>query len=169
MDNSAFRNLLSQAKSKKTDSSSKPAAETSEARAARLAKQAERKAAYEKRMAVQAKRQEKLAEEAKYVDRAAQRRKELAKAGVSEEAPPLAGLEELMQLEEGPVVSKVPDGPTFAQVAGDGREDLAQQQHRLSIAQSKYLGGDIEHTHLVKGLDFALLQKRRAELVCAVL
>ena len=27
------------------------------------------------------------------------------------------------------------------------------------IQESKYLGGDMEHTHLVKGLDFALLQK----------
>lgn len=27
------------------------------------------------------------------------------------------------------------------------------------IQESKFLGGDMEHTHLVKGLDFALLQK----------
>jgi IK cytokine len=26
------------------------------------------------------------------------------------------------------------------------------------------LGGDMEHTHLVKGLDFALLQKVRSEI-----
>ena len=31
------------------------------------------------------------------------------------------------------------------------------------IEQSKYLGGDLKHTHLVKGLDYALLQKIRAE------
>lgn len=29
----------------------------------------------------------------------------------------------------------------------------------VSYEDSKYLGGDIAHTHLVKGLDFALLQK----------
>lgn len=29
----------------------------------------------------------------------------------------------------------------------------------LSIEDSKFLGGDVDHTHLVKGLDFALLQK----------
>jgi len=29
----------------------------------------------------------------------------------------------------------------------------------ISIEESKFLGGDLEHTHLVKGLDFALLQK----------
>ncbi len=27
------------------------------------------------------------------------------------------------------------------------------------IQESKYLGGDMEHTHLVKGLDYALLDK----------
>ena len=31
----------------------------------------------------------------------------------------------------------------------------------ITLEQSKFLGGDIEHTHLVKGLDFALLQKVR--------
>jgi IK cytokine len=30
--------------------------------------------------------------------------------------------------------------------------------------QSKYLGGDVQHTHLVKGLDFALLKKVRTDL-----
>ncbi len=29
----------------------------------------------------------------------------------------------------------------------------------ISYEDSKYLGGDVAHTHLVKGLDFALLQK----------
>ncbi len=33
----------------------------------------------------------------------------------------------------------------------------------LSYEDSKYLGGDVAHTHLVKGLDFALLHK-----VCCV-
>ncbi len=32
------------------------------------------------------------------------------------------------------------------------------------IEESKYLGGDLEHTHLVKGLDYALLQKVKAEI-----
>jgi hypothetical protein len=34
---------------------------------------------------------------------------------------------------------------------------------RQIIEESKYLGGDLEHTHLVKGLDYALLQKVKAE------
>ena len=54
------------------------------------------------------------------------------------------------------------DAPTFAQL-GTHHENHRQQQHRAVIEQSKYLGGDVEHTHLVKGLDFALLKKVRAE------
>ncbi|KAK9810192.1 hypothetical protein WJX72_006465 [[Myrmecia] bisecta] len=34
----------------------------------------------------------------------------------------------------------------------------------ISMEESKFLGGDLDHTHLVKGLDFALLQKVRGEL-----
>ena len=37
------------------------------------------------------------------------------------------------------------------------------EQIQKEIADSKYLGGDMEHTHLVKGLDFALLNKMRSE------
>ena len=37
---------------------------------------------------------------------------------------------------------------------------IAEKRKQL-IANSKYLGGDMEHTHLVKGLDYALLQKVR--------
>ncbi|CAO3701471.1 unnamed protein product [Rhizopus microsporus] len=40
-------------------------------------------------------------------------------------------------------------------------EELNAQQ---LYEQSKYLGGDIDHTHLVKGLDFALLNKVRRDL-----
>ncbi|KAJ3299406.1 hypothetical protein HK104_009008 [Borealophlyctis nickersoniae] len=39
-----------------------------------------------------------------------------------------------------------------------------QTESELSIEQSKYLGGDIQHTHLVKGLDYALLKKERNDL-----
>lgn len=39
-----------------------------------------------------------------------------------------------------------------------------EEKRRRAIAESKYLGGDMEHTHLVKGLDYALLQKMRSEL-----
>lgn len=38
------------------------------------------------------------------------------------------------------------------------------ERRRQIIEESKFLGGDLEHTHLVKGLDYALLQKIKAEL-----
>ncbi|XP_014675503.1 PREDICTED: protein Red-like [Priapulus caudatus] len=41
----------------------------------------------------------------------------------------------------------------------------AAERRRQTIQESKFLGGDMEHTHLVKGLDYALLQKVRSEIV----
>ncbi|XP_054794325.1 suppressor of mec-8 and unc-52 protein homolog 2-like [Prosopis cineraria] len=50
-------------------------------------------------------------------------------------------------------------------VAPPGTVDLrSADAHKLSIEKSKYLGGDVEHTHLVKGLDYALLNKVRSEI-----
>ena len=43
------------------------------------------------------------------------------------------------------------------------RSDHTDRRLKI-IEESKYLGGDLEHTHLVKGLDYALLQKVKAEL-----
>lgn len=43
---------------------------------------------------------------------------------------------------------------------GDASE-MEEAASRLDIEQSKHLGGDVEHTHLVKGLDYTLLQKMR--------
>lgn len=40
----------------------------------------------------------------------------------------------------------------------------AEERRKQIIQESKYLGGDMEHTHLVKGLDYALLQKVKAEI-----
>lgn len=54
----------------------------------------------------------------------------------------------------------------FHAVAPPGTVDIrAADAHKLSIEKSKYLGGDVEHTHLVKGLDYALLNKVRSEIV----
>ncbi|KAL6974451.1 Smu-2 suppressor of mec-8 and unc-52 protein [Sarracenia purpurea var. burkii] len=54
---------------------------------------------------------------------------------------------------------------SFHSVAPPGTADLlAADAHKLSIEKSKYLGGDVEHTHLVKGLDYALLHKVRSEI-----
>jgi len=38
------------------------------------------------------------------------------------------------------------------------------ERRKLEIQESKYLGGDMEHTHLVKGLDYSLLNKVRREM-----
>ncbi|CAD5226588.1 unnamed protein product [Bursaphelenchus xylophilus] len=44
-------------------------------------------------------------------------------------------------------------------------EELDERERRKQeIRESKYLGGDIEHTHLVKGLDYSLLNKTRSEI-----
>lgn len=37
------------------------------------------------------------------------------------------------------------------------------QMASMDAETTKYLGGDVEHTHLVKGLDYALLVKIREE------
>ena len=48
----------------------------------------------------------------------------------------------------------------YKSVAPDakGNYDAAARRKQM-IDESKFLGGDLEHTHLVKGLDYALLQK----------
>ncbi|KAL9444913.1 hypothetical protein AB3S75_017993 [Citrus x aurantiifolia] len=54
---------------------------------------------------------------------------------------------------------------SFHAVAPPGNVDLRlADAQKLSIEKSKYLGGDVEHTHLVKGLDYALLNKVRSEI-----
>ena len=40
-----------------------------------------------------------------------------------------------------------------------GNVALERDITHISVEDSKFLGGDVEHTHLVKGLDYALLQK----------
>lgn len=54
---------------------------------------------------------------------------------------------------------------SFHAVAPPGTVDIrSADAQKLSIEKSKYLGGDVEHTHLVKGLDYALLNKVRSEI-----
>lgn len=54
----------------------------------------------------------------------------------------------------------------YRAVAPDLKSGLdAAERRRQMIQESKFLGGDMEHTHLVKGLDYALLQKVRSEIV----
>lgn len=53
----------------------------------------------------------------------------------------------------------------YRAVAPDAKSNMNAYEirHKL-IQESKYLGGDMEHTHLVKGLDYALLHKVRDEI-----
>ena len=39
-----------------------------------------------------------------------------------------------------------------------------QPANAVTVEESKFLGGDVDHTHLVKGLDYALLQKVRKHI-----
>jgi hypothetical protein len=79
-------------------------------------------------------------EAARYRDRAAERRQggELDAGGAA--TAPLAGV-----------------------LGGAQGADLSH----LTYDESKFLGGDVEHTHLVKGLDYALLNKVKSEAAAA--
>lgn len=56
-------------------------------------------------------------------------------------------------------------GQAYRAVAPDVKSGFdAAERRRQMIQESKFLGGDMEHTHLVKGLDYALLQKVRSEI-----
>ena len=46
-----------------------------------------------------------------------------------------------------------------ADLAGLVGGSTAGELTSISVEDSKFLGGDVDHTHLVKGLDYALLQK----------
>lgn len=55
-------------------------------------------------------------------------------------------------------------GPSYRDRAAERRKVGGADDEPLSALdyeQSKFLGGDLEHTHLVKGVDFALLAKMR--------
>ncbi|KAI8817552.1 RED-like protein N-terminal region-domain-containing protein [Fimicolochytrium jonesii] len=43
-------------------------------------------------------------------------------------------------------------------------KEMEPSTPNVSYAQSKYLGGDVKHTHMVKGLDYALLEKVQKDL-----
>ncbi|XP_058790582.1 protein Red isoform X2 [Phymastichus coffea] len=63
------------------------------------------------------------------------------------------------------VEDPITNASAYRAVAPDLKSGLdAAERRRQMIQQSKFLGGDMEHTHLVKGLDYALLQKVRSEI-----
>ncbi|CAF1202444.1 unnamed protein product [Adineta steineri] len=60
---------------------------------------------------------------------------------------------------------QAPSAGNYKSVAPDAQGNFdAAARRKQQIEESKFLGGDLEHTHLVKGLDYALLQKVRAEI-----
>mmetsp|Transcript_66775 Transcript_66775/g.159749 ORF Transcript_66775/g.159749 Transcript_66775/m.159749 type:complete len:501 (-) Transcript_66775:156-1658(-) len=68
--------------------------------------------------------------------------------------------------EAGPKESEYRDRAKERQDNQDEYKKIAaefEEHAEVSLEESKYLGGDLEHTHMVKGLDFALLAKVRAE------
>ncbi|KNC86415.1 hypothetical protein SARC_01421 [Sphaeroforma arctica JP610] len=89
------------------------------------------------------KEKEKKEHDAKYRDRAAERRK----------------------TEDADVV----DDPTqehsnYNMFGADGQSATSAELRNAEIERTRYLGGDVEHTHLVRGLDYALLQKVKSDI-----
>jgi IK cytokine len=69
--------------------------------------------------------------------------------------------------------SQIVEQPQYRDRAKERRESKSNeydaiesqlQASGLEIGESKFLGGDLEHTHLVKGLDYALLNKVKSEI-----
>lgn len=111
------------------------------------------------------KRQEddKMAElAAKYRDRAAERRD-----GIPDKPDNSREGEESESTTQKAETHTSQTGGGYRAVAPDIKSTHDQaERRRQMIQESKFLGGDMEHTHLVKGLDFALLQKVRSEITC---
>merc|ERR1712168_1651778 len=108
-------------------------------------KRRKKKLDYAKLRQQEEERQKELA--AKYSDRAAERRE---------------GKNIDYQHNDGQDLAKTAEYRAVAPTAD--QVNTAAERRRLAIQESKFLGGDMEHTHLVKGLDFALLQKVRSEI-----
>ncbi|KAK6915837.1 Protein RED, C-terminal [Dillenia turbinata] len=96
-----------------------------------------------------------------YKDRAIRRKEEKAE---EPEAPKYRDRAKERREDQNPDYEPTELG-SFHAVAPPGTVDLrSADAHKISIENSKYLGGDVEHTHLVKGLDYALLHKVRSEI-----
>ncbi|KAJ1850958.1 hypothetical protein LPJ73_003214, partial [Coemansia sp. RSA 2703] len=87
-------------------------------------------------------------EVSKYRDRAAERRQGIENPDIDEQA-----------------VAMLPLKTEYKSVlaASETQHTGMTEEQRIAYERSKYLGGDIESTHLVKGLDYLLLEKIRAE------
>uniref|UniRef100_A0A915LCK0 Protein Red n=1 Tax=Meloidogyne javanica TaxID=6303 RepID=A0A915LCK0_MELJA len=61
-------------------------------------------------------------------------------------------------------ISKLIRASKDVENVGSVLDASAAESRKMQIQKSKYLGGDMEHTHLVKGLDYSLLNKVRTEI-----
>lgn len=61
-------------------------------------------------------------------------------------------------------ISKLIRASKDIETVGSVLDASAAETRKSQIQKSKYLGGDMEHTHLVKGLDYSLLNKVRTEI-----
>ena len=95
-----------------------------------------------------------------YRDRARERRERRDEEEEEEEARELHGDDDeaRAQARTRGVFERIP------RARGDADADADADARRKAIDESKYLGGDVTRTHLVKGLDVALLRKVRREL-----
>ncbi|KAJ1990201.1 hypothetical protein H4R33_001809 [Dimargaris cristalligena] len=93
----------------------------------------------------------------KYRDRAAERRqREKAERQY-----------EIDRFDEDPADLGGGGGPSAATTSGPFAFNQTPDEREITYEQSKFLGGDVEHTHLVKGLDFLLLEKEKRRLQLA--
>ncbi|CAL8089240.1 unnamed protein product [Calicophoron daubneyi] len=99
---------------------------------------------------------ENVSETSRYRDRAKERRDGKLVAPVED------GQDDREGENEDDSLARTADYRAVAPSSAAG-ESLAERR-RMLIQESKYLGGDMEHTHLVKGLDYVLLQKVRLEI-----
>eukprot|EP01135_Chromosphaera_perkinsii_P000829 Nk52_evm117s151 gene=Nk52_evmTU117s151 len=97
----------------------------------------------------------------KYRDRASERRRGVANEYTETEeiAASLASVAETSGGQENFMFGNV-------ETEGELNEKKSEEERKREwlIEKSKYLGGDMAHTHLVKGLDYTLLNRSRAEL-----
>eukprot|EP00039_Didymoeca_costata_P011688 m.165260 g.165260 ORF g.165260 m.165260 type:complete len:507 (-) comp15256_c1_seq1:56-1576(-) len=144
-----FRKLMMTPRPGATSSlaeSASTATATTETVAKKKIDPAKRKKKKEYLKRVEEKKAEAKEKEDKYRDRAAERRK---------------GINKDYEDHEKLLEAYKDVAPAGSDEEGDASAIDKQKQE---IEKSKYLGGDIKHTHLVKGLDFALLEKERARL-----
>lgn len=83
-----------------------------------------------------------------------------------------AQLKKKRTIQESSTEAKVKALPHYRDRASERRQDLKSENEtamedmvaKLDDEETKFLGGDVEHTHFVKGLDYALLRKIRGEV-----